>query len=510
MGNIILQLKREYKIILAGFGIGPKPTDFIGLDIGYRYFRAVRVKKIGNEFSVKDATVGLVSQLKDLSKDMHITEDEEVAVNFTGDGLVIKRLNVPVMPYEEIGKALRWELKDQVSFDIDEAVIKFIILGENEYQDGAKRIELITLVYRESDIEKRTQELKDIGLNIQNMMPLDFALSAYAVYSRLIPEQEKIAIVDIGSIRTIISVIEKGKLYFTREIGVGGDSITDAMTGVFITDKGRIEVSKDEAERMKEEHGIPEDIKLLSMVRPVLEKLANQIRSSLEYYESQFRSERIKGLILAGNGSRLKGLPEYLSKEIRVEILDVLPENACAIGLALSVDTDFNMLPEKFRREKKRLVQGLSLRMASIVFGFIFLLSYSLLSVKAMNLKKEAGVYRLNWEELKDLNSLKTTKHALRTAIAAISYREINTGMAMKEFSNLVLPGLKLDSLIIKGNEPNVRIAGVIKNGNRLSEFMSILEGSDLFENVKLGFSKKNEGYGLEALDFEITFDIIR
>ena len=56
--NVILeQLKKEYRSLLGGMGFGPRPTNFIGLDIGLRYFRAVRIKKTGDEFLVQDKLV---------------------------------------------------------------------------------------------------------------------------------------------------------------------------------------------------------------------------------------------------------------------------------------------------------------------------------------------------------------------------------------------------------------------------------------------------------------------
>src|SRR3989339_117605 len=179
--NVILeQLKKEYRSLLGGMGFGPRPTNFIGLDIGLRYFRAVRIKKTGDEFSVQDTFTGGLDELTGLPVKMNIKDEEEVCVNLNLGSVVIKRVSIPVIPQEEIGSALKWELKDHVGFDINKASVKFNILEEKETEDGAKKIDLIAFIYKEPDVEAMVKALKDSGLSIRNVMPLNFALARYA------------------------------------------------------------------------------------------------------------------------------------------------------------------------------------------------------------------------------------------------------------------------------------------------------------------------------------------
>ena len=61
--------------------MAPRTTNFIGLDIGSRYFRAVRVKKVGDEFLVQDKLTGSIDELGQLSAKMHLMDNEELCVN---------------------------------------------------------------------------------------------------------------------------------------------------------------------------------------------------------------------------------------------------------------------------------------------------------------------------------------------------------------------------------------------------------------------------------------------
>ena len=507
--GILEKLKKEYKLLLSGMGITQKTTHFIGLDIGSRYFRAVRIKKTGSGFSVQDTLVDKIEELGNLSSKMAVKDEEELCVNFNLEGIVIKRVSIPVMPQEEIESALKWELKEQhVGFDIDKARVRFKILEEIETEGGAKKIELIAFAYQESDIEPKVKQLKEMGLNVQNVIPLDFAIAKYVNDSKIMPQDEKAAIVDIGSVKTLISIVEKDKVCFTREIPLGGDTITDAMTGVTVSDKGRMELSKEDAENIKIEQGISSDIKILSLIRPVLEKLTSQIKGSLEYYEQRFKKQGVKKIILAGSGSKLKGLKEYIIKETGLEVLTILPEEAGAIGLALSRDFNLNMLPEKFRAENQKALKRFSMTMVTFAMGIILLFSYALLCIQAVNLKKGMDVQRQHLNNLNEIKLLKDKMMVYISVINTVSMDDINAGRIMKEISNLMLSDIALDKFIIDIKEPNIMMGGSVLKQDSLTEFMSKLESNALFQNVKLSFSEKNQGPGSEALKFEITCNI--
>lgn len=507
--GILEKLKKESRSLLSGMGISQKLTNFIGLDIGSKHFRAVRIKKTGDEFLVQDKLIGDIQDLSQLSGKMNLSDKEELCVNLNLEGIVIKRVSIPMMPQEEIESALKWELKEQVSFDIDKAKIKFNILGERETDDGAKKIELVAFAYQESDIGPKVRELNQIGLKVQNIMPLDFALARYASNAKIAPQDEKAAIVDIGSAKTLITIIQKDKVCFTREILMGGDSFTDAMTGVIVTDKGRIELSGPDAEKMKIEQGISSDIRILGLIRPVLEKLISQIKGSLEYYEQRFHEDGIKKIILAGNGARLKGLKEYITKEAGIEVLAILPEEAGAIGLAMSRSFSMNMLPEEYKAEDKKALKRFSVTVVTFALGVIVLFSYSVLCIKAINLKKGAEIQRQHWDNLGELKLLKDKIMAYSSVVGAVSMDGVRAGRIMKEISNMMISDMALDRIAVDIKEPNIKIGGVVSKQDSLTSFMSKLESNTLFDSVKLSFSEKNEApNGQDSVKFEITCNL--
>lgn len=511
MRAILHRFKKESSSLLSTIGFKTGIGKVIGLDIGHTAFRAARINETGKDPLLKDIVVGNVENLKDLNRELQIQPDERVSINFHGDNIAIRQASIPVMPREEIRTALKWQLKDNVQFDIDSAKIKFDILGERQDRTGAKKIDVVAIVYREGEIERHVERLRGLGLNVSSVFLPEFALAGYARHLNVISSQDRVAIVDIGSKRTNIAIVENGKLCFSRDIAMGGDDITEAMTGILVSDKGRIELSREEAEKIKCEQGIPsDDINILSLMRPVLEKLAGQIKRSLEYCEQISHCSNIENIILAGNGAKLKGLREYLSNETGLKVLDVLPESACCAGLSLVSDSDLNIIPERFIIEKKNLLKYISLRMVFVVAGLLFLISYGFLSVRVVYLKNETNIIRQHWENIKDMSPIKERIVGLTSAIGKVHQGSLEAAGIMRELSHITPNYVMLDNLSVQKHRPNINISGIISKGDRLTQFMDNIEGSMLFENVKLKFSRKIESYSASAIQFELAFDVIK
>jgi len=148
------------------------------------------------------------------------------------------------------------------------------------------------------------------------------------------------------------------------------------------------------------------------------------------------------------------------------------------------------------------------LRLVSFIVGSVLLVSYLFLTVKAISLNNQIKIYKSYWETIKDVTAVKDKMIVFTHAINIISSGSINSGEIMKELSNLTPSYVLLDNLVIKYKEPHIKLSGVILRGKKLSKFMSNLEGSSLFEKVKLIYSKKNKDYSHNSLNFEIVCNV--
>ncbi len=118
------------------------------------------------------------------------------------------------------------------------------------------------------------------------------------------------ALVDIGAQKTNINIMEGFNSYFTREVYIGGEDMTEAVAKF-------MGVSPVEAETVKRQGD--QEASVLEAVTQTLDDLANEIFLSFDYFENQFDTQ-IKHVYLSGGGSRLRGITGALSQTLGREV----------------------------------------------------------------------------------------------------------------------------------------------------------------------------------------------
>ena len=131
-------------------------------------------------------------------------------------------------------------------------------------------------------------------------------------------KDQAICLVDIGEFYTELIIVRKKTLVFSRKIPITGKDFTKAMTKVLVSDRGKTELSLEQAEKIKCEVGIPPEgeskiidnvistTQILSMLRPSLEQLASEIGLT----------NLLKALTLADKDRAISILEEFGLEEI--------------------------------------------------------------------------------------------------------------------------------------------------------------------------------------------------
>jgi AraC-like DNA-binding protein len=186
------------------------------------------------------------------------------------------------------------------------------------------------------------------------------------------------AVIDIGYDHTGLTFFKGGNLQFAREIPVGGNHFTAALMQTIFVDNTSYVLSWDEAEVIKKEIGLPAESlsgktpqgipysEIAVMMRPVAEKLASEIRMSIDYYKENFKVDSFENMYVAGNAIRLKRLKNLLESSLgrALEPVNVLQAVGTSlalyhertfpmdlIGAALSGSADLNFLPPSAKKE---------------------------------------------------------------------------------------------------------------------------------------------------------------
>jgi Tfp pilus assembly PilM family ATPase len=108
-----------------------------------------------------------------------------------------------------------------------------------------------------------------------------------------------VAIADVGATRTQISVLIAGETCFSRDIGVGGSDMTQAIAR-------RLAVDTEEAEQVKRNPGEDEG-KVFEALESVIDDLVGELTMSLDFVENH-EGISVGKVLLTGGGAGTPGL----------------------------------------------------------------------------------------------------------------------------------------------------------------------------------------------------------
>lgn len=195
-------------------------------------------------------------------------------------------------------------------------------------------------------VERYIRIFKEAGLELISLETESFALERSLVGGDPAP----VMIIDIGAISSDVAIIENNIPILTRSIDVGGTAFTKAVMNSLNVDINR-------AEQFKRDIGFsasgPGD--LPDIIKQAINPIVNEVKYSLDIFQSQHTSGRtIEKIILTGGSAFLPELVSYLSKlldikiiigdpwdrvvyplELKAVLTELGPRFAVAVGLAM-------------------------------------------------------------------------------------------------------------------------------------------------------------------------------
>ncbi len=318
------------------------PTT-IGLDIGSSAVRAAQVKvqrgaatleRIGQvplpKGAVRDGEIQDLDAVADAVRTLWAERSfkgKKVAMGVANQQVVVRQMDLPYMPEEEMRKSLHFQVADAIPIPIDHAVLDFHTLEHFENSEG-ERFSRILLVAAQRDM---VDGIIDVAHKAK-LEPMMLDLDAFSVLRCLAPERVLDEtggelLVDVGSSVTNIVVHENGSPRFVRILMMGGGQITEALTG-------GLGMSAEEAERAKATYGIGNQSgeEAARIITERGSRFIDEIRGSIDYYTAQADAIPLRRLVVTGGASQLPGLTERLSETLRLEVTEGQPMRDLQVG----------------------------------------------------------------------------------------------------------------------------------------------------------------------------------
>jgi type IV pilus assembly protein PilM len=315
--------------------------SMVGIDFGHHTIKAMQLEKAAEGWKVtkvaavptpaeamKDGVVvdaslmGLV--LKQMLKDHHISATSaHIAVS--GGSVIVRPVRVPKMAEATLRKSMKLEAGRYVPSSADDSYIEFEILGD--FDDA--QMDILVVAAPKDLVESRMQVCEAAGLEVESV-----DIEAFAIYRSVIEadpsrdwSEKTIAVIDIGSTTTNVSVVNKGIFAMSRTIPNGGHMLTDALKNYFKLSDEDAESGKAQLDfRELTNDAVPRENPPLRVLQPHVDDLIREIRRSLNYYQSQHQDASngsVDSLLITGGGAKLTGLSEYVAHKLAIETISL-------------------------------------------------------------------------------------------------------------------------------------------------------------------------------------------
>jgi len=457
------------------------------------------------------------------------TSQANIVFTVSNQKTVIDYVPLPIMPESELAEAVKFEVSSSSHFPVENPIVDFKVVGRVD-DKGIEKLNVMVAAVAQSSVDQILDNFKPLaqdplaavkklllvedhmGLNLSRVIPISVALENVIKNSN---ERSKgtIATLEIGSMAAEFNVYREGELEFSRKINVTGLDFTRCLTTALFGSTGKVELTFDEAERVKKEFGIPkasEDFLIkdkitanqaISLLRPKLEQLIKEITRSFDFYYDKNRVGTIDHLVLYGGGAMLKRLPEFLNAELGLPVsmgnplqssealfegvvsIELEQRATLAIGASLSDLKGINLLPEKSRNSNKKFAQRIMRVAAALVFVLCSFAFYIFLAIHLSGVNQETAKIKDSYVDM--LPKLKGMKEKL--LIQSLAAHRFNFPGLLRELSYLP-EQVYLKNINYSNGE--LMISGIVKGSAREAKKILAPIVADLkktaFKEVKL------------------------
>lgn len=299
-----------------------RTKGLIGLDVGSSAIKLVELKpRKAGEFSlarlgveplspeaIVDGTIMdsslVVDAIHKLARETKV-KNTSFATSLSGHSVIIKKIQLPATPPDELAESIQWEAEQYIPFDINDVRLDYVVLSEGEV--GRDTMEVLLVAVKRDKVNDYVSVISQAG-KTPSLVDVDaFAVqNAYEVNYELDPVKV-VALVNMGAAVTNINVLSRGHSVFWRDISFGGNQFTEALQREF-------NLSFEAAEALK--RGEPVDGAGPADARPVLdsvsEEMSEELFKTFDFFSATASEGSVDELVLSGGCALTPNLVQVL------------------------------------------------------------------------------------------------------------------------------------------------------------------------------------------------------
>ena len=346
--------------------------NLVGVDIGTASIKVCQVKEtrkglglvrlgyapLGPQVIVDGQVMDSGAVVETLQKVFHDAKirQKECALSVSGQSVIIRKITVPMMTEAELEEQIQWEAEQHIPFDIKDVHVDYQVLRRRA---EASQMDLLLVAAKRDQIEEYAQLARNAKLK-----PMVCDIDAFTVqnlfeYSRTLPQDQTIALINVGASLSSLNIIANGVSAFTREIANGGNGITEEI-------QRTLNVPHDQAEAYKcggsasaddptRAGMVPQQV--VQVIEAVSDTIAAEIQRSLDFFMATSGEGEISRIYVTGGSANLAALARAIERRARVSVETWSPVEKLSIEAK-----EVNPLLLQTRAAQLSVALGLSLR----------------------------------------------------------------------------------------------------------------------------------------------------
>ena len=310
-----------------------KAKNLVGLDIGSSVVKLVELKA-GKEGKFQLVKAGLENLSPEAIVDGAIMDSSlvvetisrllaaanvknpNVAVSVAGHSVIVKKIQLPTMPEEELSESIRWEAEQYVPFDINDVYLDYVVLDPGA---PGETMGVLLVAAKKEKVDDYKNVVTQAG-RTPGLVDVDvFALqNCYEVNYGLDPTRV-VALLNIGASVMNVNILASGQTVFWRDITFGGNQFTDALQKAY-------SLNFEQAESLKK--GEPVAGQTAQSIQPVLtgvsEDAAAELQKTLDFFQATSGADRVDSIVVSGGGSKAAHFEDVLKDKfgLPVEVMN--------------------------------------------------------------------------------------------------------------------------------------------------------------------------------------------
>ena len=304
-----------------------KKKEVIGIDVGSSSVKLVQLKETKGSYQLLNAGIitlpteaivdntlmdsaSISGAIKNLVASLGV-KVKDVACSISGNSVIIRKIVLPAMPSEELEDQISWEAEQYIPFDIKDVNMDFQILSPDVVDPS--KMNVILVASKKDIINDYVSVFNDAGMQLTVVDVDSFAVQNAFELNHDAKPDDILALINIGASVMNINIIKEGITLFTRDVQMGGNLYTEEI-------QKQLGLSGEDAESRKMLAEESNNRELLDVILKVNETITQEIRRSLDFYNSTASDDRITAVYISGGCSKVYNLADTISDKLGLHV----------------------------------------------------------------------------------------------------------------------------------------------------------------------------------------------